>query len=261
MHVISETTPADGVVERHFTLGAVSGVLWAPGRDLGDVPLVLLGHGGGQDKLAPGVVGRALRFVADCGFAVVAIDAPGHGGRERTEEDERLIAALRERVVAGLPAEEQVNRFHTALAARAVPEWRATLDAVRGEAGVGGPVGYWGLSMGCAIGVPLVAAEPRIAAAVLGLAGSQPPSGEENLAAIAARISVPVEFLLQWDDSMVPRDSALALFEALGSREKTLHANPGGHMEVPAHELDSAERFFTRHLTGGGTRVSQYVES
>ncbi|MGH3120659.1 MAG: hypothetical protein ACRDND_06440 [Streptosporangiaceae bacterium] len=34
----------------------------------------------------------------------------------------------------------------------------------------GGPVGYWGLSMGSAIGMPFVAAEPRIGAAVFGLA-------------------------------------------------------------------------------------------
>ncbi|MCW2904998.1 MAG: alpha/beta hydrolase, partial [Streptosporangiaceae bacterium] len=40
----------------------------------------------------------------------------------------------------------------------------------------------------------------------------------------------------------------LALFGAFASREKTLHANPGRHAGVPAFELDSSERFFTRHL-------------
>jgi hypothetical protein len=50
----------------------------------------------------------------------------------------------------------------------------------------------------------------------------------------------------------VPRDSGLALFDAFASREKTLHANPGRHMGVPAFELDSSQRFFTRHLAGGG---------
>jgi hypothetical protein len=34
----------------------------------------------------------------------------------------------------------------------------------------------------------------------------------------------------------VPRDSGLALFAAIGSAEKTLHANPGRHGQVPLTE-------------------------
>ena len=78
------------------------------------------------------------------------------------------------------------------------------------------------MSFGSAIGVPLVAAEPRIRAAVLGL------MGYETLAEPAARITVPVEFILQWDDEIVPRESGLALFDAIDWAEKTLHASPGG---------------------------------
>ena len=130
------------------------------------------------------------------------------------------------------------------LAERAVPEWRAVLDALQGLDVVGpdGPVGYYGVSLGTRIGVPLAAAEPRITAAVFGLAD------REALAEAAARISIPVEFLLQWDDELVPREAGLALFDAFASAEKTLHANPGRHGEVPAFELDSTERFFARHL-------------
>ena len=40
----------------------------------------------------------------------------------------------------------------------------------------------------------------------------------------------------------------MALFDAFASTEKTLHANLGRHGEVPAFELDSALRFFQRHL-------------
>jgi hypothetical protein len=105
-----------------------------------------------------------------------------------------------------------------------------------------GPVGYWGVSLGCVTGVPFVAAEPRVRAAVLGLGGA------EVSAEAAGRITVPVEFLLQWDDERVPLIQGLALFGALASAEKTLHANPGGHGEVPAFETDSALRFFARHL-------------
>jgi len=60
------------------------------------------------------------------------------------------------------------------------------------------------VSLGAAIGVPL-ASEPRIEAAVFGLAG------HETLAGAAARVTIPVQFLLQRDDELVPRESGLAL--------------------------------------------------
>jgi hypothetical protein len=46
------------------------------------------------------------------------------------------------------------------------------LDALL-AAGIDGPVGYWGVSLGTMTGVPLAAVEPRITAAVFGLAGGQ----------------------------------------------------------------------------------------
>jgi hypothetical protein len=38
------------------------------------------------------------------------------------------------------------------------------------------------------------------------------------------------------------------VFDALGSAEKTLHANSGQHGDLPRFETDSALRFFARHL-------------
>ncbi|WP_158835201.1 hypothetical protein [Streptomyces sp. NRRL S-350] len=73
-------------------------------------------------------------------------------------------------------------------------------------------------------------------------------TGHAGQTAAARRVRVPVEFVLQWDDELVPREGALALFDELGSREKTLHANPGGHLEVPDFELDASGRFLARHL-------------
>ncbi|WP_392670090.1 alpha/beta hydrolase [Streptomyces sp. LN785] len=243
MHFICETT-SNGVSERLFDLDGVSGVLWSPAGAGGGRPLVLLGHGGGRHKLAPPLVARAHRYVTGCGFAVAAIDAPGHGDSRRTEQDERFAAGIRERKAAGEPLGPYITGHNAAMAARAVPEWQSVLDVLQDLDPVvaGGPVGFWGVSLGTAIGVPLAAAEPRIAAAVFGCAG------HEILGEAAARVTVPVEFLLQWDDELVPRDSALALFDAFASHEKTLHANPGRHAGVPAFELESSERFFVRHL-------------
>jgi hypothetical protein len=135
-----------------------------------------------------------------------------------------------------------------ARAVQAVPEWQSTLDALRTVDVIGsdGLVGYWGVSVGTMIGVPFVAAEPRITAAVFGLAGI--PKAAVPMATAAARITIPVEFVLQSDDQLVSREAGIALFDSFGSIEKTMHLNPGGHLGIPYFEGASWERFFTRHL-------------
>jgi pimeloyl-ACP methyl ester carboxylesterase len=213
-----------------FALNDVTGTLWTPVDE--PKAWVLVAHGGGQHSQAPGVVARAEHFVSTLGCGVLALDAPGHGGRPT---DEGAMDEIRRRKAAGEPIGPLIAGMNAERAAQAVPEWRAALD----ELAITTPVGFWGVSLGTAIGVPLVASEPRITCAVLGLLG--PVDG-------AADIHVPVEFLVQWDDELVPRANALALFEALGSAEKTLHANPGRHVEVPRFEIESAERFFRRHF-------------
>ena len=100
--------------------------------------------------------------------------------------------------------------------------------------------------MGTAIGVPFVAAEPRITCAVFGLAGLR--EGATDMAQAAARIAIPVEFVFQWEDAVAPREAGIALFNAFASAEKTMHINPGGHMDIPDFEGASWERFFVRHL-------------
>ncbi len=242
MRFTSETS-SGGVFEQLFTLGQIPGVLWTPASAAGARPLILMGHGGGQHKKAPDMTARAGRFVTECGFAVAAVDVPGHGDRPVVAEYDRIATENQARVAAGEELAPLVAGFQALVARQTVPEWQAVLDAVQELGHVGaGPVGYWGVSLGCGLGVPFVAAEPRVRAAVLGLGGALASAGA------AARITVPVEFLVQWDDERVPRAQSLALFDALASAEKTLHANPGKHGEVPAFEADSTLRFFARHL-------------
>jgi fermentation-respiration switch protein FrsA (DUF1100 family) len=127
-----------------------------------------------------------------------------------------------------------------------VPEWRATLDALQQlpEIGTEAPVGYGGgITLGTAIGIPLTAVEPRITAAIFGGGFVVHP----DLLDAARQITVPVQFLLPWDDEHVSRESALALFDAFASTEKTLHANPGDHRNVRWRGLD--EEFLARHLS------------
>ena len=129
--------------------------------------------------------------------------------------------------------------------ARAIGEWKATLDAVEALDYVGkGPVGYWGVSMGTAIGVPFLASEPRVKAAVLGLAGIHTPDFEKA----AHSITIPLIFMCQWNDEVAPRDASLALYDAFGSQEKSMHVNPGGHLGIPPFEREQWEQFYLRHL-------------
>jgi len=236
-------TSLDGVTEQFFTLGEIPGVLWTPEDVRGIRPLILMGHGGGQHKKAPGILARARRFVSEGGFAVAAIDVPHHGDRPKSEEFHRLATENRARMAAGEDTAALIDALHDLVAGPAVAEWTAVLTAVQQLDHVGaGPVGYWGMSMGCGLGVPFVAAESRVRAAVLGLFASP------ALVGAAARITVPVQFLVQWDDERVPRAQSLAVFDALGSAEKTLHANPGKHGDLPSYETDNSLRFFARHL-------------
>jgi dienelactone hydrolase len=246
MHSVrfSAPTSSNGLIERDFTVGDIPGVLWSPAPGSRRAPLVLLGHGGGTHKKAPAMSGRAQRIVTGCGFHVAVIDAPGHGDRPRTPHDEREIAVMQEAMAAGQPVGPIVERYNGHLADQAVPEWQATLDALQHqpEIGADGPVGYWGINLGTAIGVPLTAIEPRITAAVFG------QFWLSSLAEKARQITVPIEFDLQWDDEHIPRAEGLALFDAFASTEKSLHANAGGHKGLPRFEADSAVRFFARHL-------------
>jgi pimeloyl-ACP methyl ester carboxylesterase len=145
-------TSSSGVFEQLFSLGEIPGVLWTP-EGAGTRPLIVLGHGGGQHKKAPGIVARARRFVAECGFAVVAVDVPGHGDRPKDENYDRIATENQARVAAGEELAPLIAGFQALVARQTVPEWQAVLDAVQQLDHVGpGPVGYWGVSLGCGLG-------------------------------------------------------------------------------------------------------------
>jgi len=238
MRFTSEQRLDDGVLEREFTLGEVPGVLWTPGS--APAPLILIGHNGGLHKREARLVARA-RHAAEHGFAAAAIDAPGHGDRPRSAVDEQHRADLRRAIEAGEPVDEIVDAFIVPLVEKAVPEWRTTLDALLTLPEIAGPVGYAGMT---AIGIRLAVVEPRISAAGFFAGGFVPSALREE----ARKVTIPLLFLLQWDDEGNDRQLALDLFDAFGTREKTLHANLGGHAGTPWFEVDDGARFFARHL-------------
>lgn len=242
----------DGVTRREFRLRVgdddVPGCVWTPEGAEGPRPLILMGHGGSQHKKVANIADAAASHARVLGYATVAIDAPGHGDRVTREQAE---AARQAALEAGKTAREgRAPRASRILgnAPKAVAEWKATLDAAQqlDSIGAGGPVGYWGVSMGTRFGVPFVAEEPRITCAVFGLFGVF--SGLEDHKAAAERIRIPLMFAFQSDDELMTRDQGLALFDAFGSTEKTMHINPGGHVGIPAHEREAWLAFWRRHL-------------
>jgi pimeloyl-ACP methyl ester carboxylesterase len=240
MHFTDEKRLDDDVLERDFALGEIPGVLWTAGS--APAPLILIGHNGGLHKRLPRLVERARHYAAEYGFAVAAIDAPGHGDRPRSAADDQLRADLRLALAAGEQVDEIVDAMIVPLVAQAAPEWRATIDALLMLPEVGGPIGYDGMA---ATGIRLCRTEPRVAAAAFFGMGFVPGILREE----ARRLSVPLQFLMQWDDEGMERQPVLDLFDAFGSKEKTLHANLGGHAGTPWFEVDGAARFFARHLT------------
>ena len=246
----------DGVIEYLFDLTVdgetVPAVVWAPEGASGARPLLLMGHGGSQHKKIGTLAARARQFAQRLGYATLAIDAPGHGDRISRDEAERLAQEVGAAVTGQRPrspeATTQLMKTMAERTAKAVPEWKAALDAAQSLpfVGAGGPIGYWGVSMGTAIGVPFVASEPRIRCAVFGLAGLRP--GQTAFEEAARRITIPIEFVFQWEDAVAPRETGIALFDAFASKEKTMHINPGGHMDIPNFEGASWQAFFQRHL-------------
>jgi hypothetical protein len=239
MHVISRRRLDDGVLEREFTLGEIPGVLWTRGS--APAPLILIGHPGGLHKRLPWLVARARHYAAEYGFATAAIDAPGCGDRPRSVADEQLRADLRRAVRAGEPVDEIVAALILPLVDKAVPEWRITVDALLSLPDIGGPVGYDGMM---AIGIRLAVVEPRLSAAAFFGQTFVPDTLREQ----ARHVTLPLQFLMQWDDEGMERQRVLDLFDAFGTKEKTLHANLGGHTGTPWFEVDDAARFFARHL-------------
>ncbi len=258
MVTITQERIEDGdVVRRSFEVvvdgESVPAVIWAPAGARGPRPLMLMGHGGSQHKKTPTLAARARRYAKAFGYATLAIDAPGHGDRISREEAVALAREVGARVrgeapAAGATADPERFRMMLRRSSKAVPEWKAALDAAQSLDFVGaeGPVGYWGVSMGTAIGVPFVAAEPRIDAAIFGLAGLR--AGASEMEAAAKAIRIPLLFVFQWEDAVAPRETGIALFNAFGSAEKTMHVNPGGHMDIPAFEAAEWESFWVRHL-------------
>lgn len=221
----------------------VSGVLWEPAEPTAGAPLVLLGHGASGDRHQTPLPWLAKRLAGEHGCFALAIDGPVHGRRF-------VAPGGRESFWPEWQRKGTVEDMNA--------DWRFALEFVQSLPEVGvGPVGYWGLSMGTIYGAPFVASEPRVTVAVLGLMGIVGPEHYvPTIEAAANAIACPVLFLMQLEDELFNRQQYLALFDALATADKRLHANPGLHPQVPVEELHHSIDFLLRHLRGEATDFS-----
>jgi len=244
---------SDDVTEREFTVEVegrtVPGVAWIPASASASAsalpspcPVVLIGHGGTfggtGHKRAEGQVRLARLLSERHRVAALAIDMPGAGDRPEAAAE----AKRRE----GMSIEDALRDLWTAESiANTIADWRGAVAFVQDELGLGdAPLGYWGLSGGTMFGLPLVASDPRITVAVLGLNGAVPMMMQH-----APQVRCRVLYIHNLDDQFGATATGLELFQALGTDDKRFHAFPGGHGNIPPDEIEYCASFLSEALT------------
>jgi hypothetical protein len=184
--------------------------------------LVLVGHGGSREKRSDSVCSLAKRLVGQFSLAVVSIDGPIHGERSANpsltpKEKQREFLQLWEVGDGHVPS--------------MVEDWRAVIRSLVSSPKVGDvPVGYAGVSMGTAYGLPLIAAEPLIRAAVVGMWSANYSHGDRLLRA-ATNVLCPILFIARYEDEIFDRAGTQGLFDGIAAEDKRMLVLPGKHVE------------------------------
>jgi fermentation-respiration switch protein FrsA (DUF1100 family) len=204
--------------------------------------IVLMAHGVDNSRKAR-YVEVAGKSWARHGTTVIAMDAPSHGDRPDAADVTDPIGTRGDLLV-------EFVRDH-----------RRLLDVIQ-RRWPGVPVGFAGFSMGGLFGVPFVAVEDRVASAAIVIAGSTRVSYPARFGRLdrrtRARLAItdpavhaprvgdrPVLLLNADADELVPREAALALYDAF-TGPKELVFMPGTHTEWghAARWFRRLERFF-----------------
>jgi dienelactone hydrolase len=270
---IGAPTVDRGIVTRRLKIAGHEGrtvpaVLFTPEGASEPGPVVLVGHGARSDKETEPFPAIGRIFVRRGGWASIIIDGPIHGERRPAGLGDPMDHFVEERMLLGR------RETYEAM----VADWRGVIDALGEVKDVGnGQVGYIGFSMGTLLGVPTVAAEPRIRCAVFCIGGMVRRGSaeiqvrgfgghpghlpvEEVEAANAARNSYLLQvaagigqrqvlMLNQSEDELFPREGAFQLYDAL-TGPKRLMFFPGKHVQMPRESMDQAVLFFREHLAG-----------
>lgn len=220
----------DYIVHGHD--GPIPVAQWRPAHIAKPTPVVLVGHGGSQHKRAQPVQDIAELFAGHHQLTVVAIDGPIHGARRD------VIVAGPSRQQEFLALWQQDTRI-----VRMQSDWTNVIHDLSAQPGIDVETLVWyGVSMGTAYGIPVLAANPRIRAAVLGMWGLDFPNSQELLA-LAPEVRCPLLFQQKWNDQIFGREGQLALFDALGASRKWLKIYMGEHGPPTPEQIEDLERF------------------
>lgn len=227
-------SPAPDIVSRDLGGGKLPPLtVWSREGEAAQA-IVLVGHGGSQERKGPFVELMAQRILRRIPAYVAAIDGPAHGDRRAPNADTR-DAFIRLWLSPGGGVAGMVG------------DWREALAAVRGLAGNDTlPVGYYGVSMGTAFGVPFLASEPAITAAALGM-WEDAVGGARHLIEAAPNVSCAVQFVYRDRDEFFSEAGARRLFDLLGSADKTLVELSGPH-EESFDQIDQSAAFLAERL-------------
>jgi len=211
--------------------------IWMPKNTSQLLPVVLVGHGGSGHRKSQLVLDFVQDIVLEFQMAVVAIDGPVHGDRRGVFMDGPVVRQeFREIWATGLSIDPMVE------------DWQSCIDHLNQFPEIDlNRIGWYGISMGTAYGIPLVAADSRIKVVSLGMWGTcRPPT--ERLVADANNISIPVLFQVKENDEIFTQQGQEDLYANIASKEKAYKTYPGGHTDPKDKQLIEIIQFLSQHL-------------
>lgn len=217
----------------------ITGAVWLPDEPRESNTVVAFGHGASGNRYQAPIPYIAHRLVK-LGVLCVSMDGPVHGLREKNGGGRKALGPE----LRNLDIVDQMNQ-----------DWAVAIDLACSQFDYTDELfGYFGLSMGSIFGIPMLAdritKDRSVTAATLGLLGTTGAASQfgKNLQKAAEKIDVPILFLMQLEDELFPRSGYLELFDSFGSTEKSIHANPGLHPEIPGIEVRHTVDFFNNQL-------------
>jgi predicted esterase len=233
------SSPADFVLE--VNQRKVPFCLWLPQQPNSEstkkFPLVLVGHGGSGHKKSQLVLDIVQILVGQHQIAVAAIDGPVHGDRRDVFSDGPIVRQeFRDLWQSGNSVDTMVE------------DWQAAIDHLLKEPSIdSAKIAWYGISMGTAYGLPLVAVDSRIKASALGMWGTcRTPN--DRLIQDAKKITTPVLFQTKHDDEIFTKEGQQHLYDFIASAQKELRSYPGGHTDPKTHQLEDIVEFLTSLL-------------
>ena len=215
----------------------ITGALWLPADGEQRDALICCGHGGSGYRYQAPLPSMARKFNKE-GYPVLAIDGPDHGLRQSGPGGRMGLAMDLQR---GPVALDEMTE-----------DWADAIDAVRARDDVNAPrLAYYGASMGSMYGIPFLATRSDVVVAALGLLGeTEALPITTHIKGLAEKVTCPLYYMVQLDDESFSSEGSVAMFQALGSANKRMHANPGLHAAIPIDEVGYLIQFMLDHLDG-----------